>query len=551
MPRKGKCFSTCRKRPKPECEPPECYYTNGNKYKYCRLAFTRKMNKDCVSELKKPLDRQVESINVQPVPNRSLSLSPKYEEYGTPRSFTRSHSPVMDLRPSKKDIAVFRDKYVKRRATRKIGHFFRKTDPRVRSKFLQSVCSDAGVCIAFGTNASAIRKHFDDFNNFNLLSKPAERIGSVSSNGFVKELTYVNRGYVANAVLKSSADFNADNLLYEALVGFFLNKMSRMYPTFIETYGLYQYNIDGLAYNACKKDKLTDPMVLSVGLTRIAQSTKDITNQKVKGSCLSPISMAVLIQHLKSAKTMREMCETQTFVTKDLLYVLYQIYMTLSSMSDVFTHYDLHQDNVLVYEPVAGSHIEYHYHLEDGTETMFRSKYIAKIIDYGRCYYNDIDSVSIASESKSFYDNLVCKECKPRCGSGRGYEWLDYKPRRIKRDSYICSQKSNVSHDLRFLYSIGNKVKGMDLGLRTLIGRVVYGQGVAKGKGMYGTEPRPYSGLPLKINNIHDAFAALKDLVGQSREEIGNMVNYKLSKKLGELHIYGDKRTPMRYVPAK
>jgi hypothetical protein len=455
----------------------------------------------------------------------------------------------MDLHPTKEEIAKFREKYAKNAATRKIGKFLRKTDPRVRSKFLQSVCSDAGVCIAFGTNASAIRKHFDDFNNFNLLSKPAKLIGVVSKNGFVKELTYENRGYTANAVLKSSVHDNADNLLYEALVGFFLNKMSMKYPTFVETYGLYQYNVDGLAYNECKVNKLTNSAILSAGLTRIAKSAKDISNPTVNKSCLNPISMAVLIQHLKSAKTIGEKCTVNEFVKKDLLYVLYQIYMTLSSLSDVFTHYDLHRDNVLVYEPVVGSHIEYHYHFEDGTEMMFRSKYIAKIIDYGRCYYKDESSTSNVSESKSFRDGLVCKECKPSCGKWRGYEWLNYNPRQMKKFSFISSQRSNPSHDLRLLYSIGNRVAGMDLGLQALIGRVVYGEGVDKKVGVYGTEPNTDPGLPLKINNVHDAFDALKDLVEQPREELGNMIYYRTSKKLGELHIYGDGKTPMRWVP--
>ena len=176
--------------------------------------------------------------------------------------------------------------------------------------------------------------------------------------------------------------------------------------------------------------------------------------------------MAVLIQHLKSAKNIREKCYDRLFVTKDLLYVLYQVYMTLASLSTVFTHYDLHRDNVLVYEPVAGSHIEYHYHHSSTSggkkETVFRSKYIAKIIDYGRCYYNDTSSASNASESKSFYDNLVCKECKPKCGTGRGYGWMEYKPKQIKSAYYISSQRSNPSHDMRLLYSIGNKVAGMD-----------------------------------------------------------------------------------------
>lgn len=604
MPRKGKCFSTCRKRPKSDCDPPECYYTNGNKYKYCRLAFTRKMNKDCVPVLRKKPDSFLNSsssarpryvpsplsptpsivrryrkrpkspsgtpprrrapkppslsLPVASLPVASLpvaSLSPSYEDYGTPRSTpnkTRKFaSEIMDLHPTKEDIAAFREKYAKKAATRKIGKFLRHRDPRVRAKFLQSVCSDAGVCIAFGTNASSIRKHFDNFENFNLLSKPAEQIGAVSANGFVKELTYIHRGYTANAVLKSAAYSNADNLLYEAMVGFFLNKMSVIYPTFLETYGLYGYSADGLAYNACKNNKLTDPAVLSAGLTKLAQSAKEVGSYAVKVSCLSPTSMAVLIQHLKSAKTLHQMCSSRLFAMKDLLYVLYQVYMTLASLSEVFTHYDLHTDNVLVYEPVAGSHIEYHYHSGGKPETVFRSKYIAKIIDYGRCYYHDNDSTENTSDSKLFYDKMVCKECKPRCGTGRGYEWMSYKANQMKRSAFICSQRVNPSHDLRLLYSIGNKVKGMGPKLQTLIGGVVYGQGVAKGKGMYGTEPNMRSGRPWRINNVNDAFTWLEELVKDPMSEVQNEIDYRKSTLLGELHIYGDGKTPMKWVPSK
>ena len=554
MPRKGKCFSTCRKRPKSECDHPECHYTNGNKYKYCRLSFTRKMNEDCVPVLRKPNSftkkhRKHGSLRKQKKSQLSLSLSRKYEEYETP-----PEKQILELHPTKEEIAAFRDKYVKRAATRKIGKFLRRTDPRVRSKFLQSVCSDAGVCIAFGTNAAAIRKHFDNFNNFDLLSKHAVQIGSVSANGFVKELTYQHRGYMANAVLKSSAHFNADNLLYEALVGFFLNKMSERYPTFVETYGLYQYKADGLAYDACKNNKLTDPNILSDGLSRIAKSAKDISNPTVKASCLGPTSMAVLIQHLKSAKTLYQMLQNSRFVKYDLFYVLFQVYMTLASLSDVFTHYDLHRENVLVYEPVVGKHIEYHYHeplkaLTGKSDVIiFKSKYIAKIIDYGRCYFNDKERTGNTSDSKTFHDDLVCKECKPRCGSGRGYGWLEYVPTQMKKYHFISSQRSNPSHDLRLLYNIGTKVNGLENSMQMLISRVVYGKGVlAKDSNVYGTEPMPESGLPSKINNVKDAFMFLYALV--IRFKAMNDEYYKESTKLGELHIYEDK--PMRWVPAK
>ena len=122
MPRKNKCFSTCRKRPKSDCDPPECHYTNGNKYKYCRLSFTRKMNADCIS-----VPRNQKSSTVRSIPR--------------PRS--REVPKTMDLSPDKSKITAFRTKYLKKTATRKIGRFLRKTDPRVRTKFLQSVCSDA------------------------------------------------------------------------------------------------------------------------------------------------------------------------------------------------------------------------------------------------------------------------------------------------------------------------------------------------------------------------------------------------------------------------
>ena len=557
MPRKGKCFSTCRKRPKSECDHPECHYTNGNKYKYCRLSFTRKMNEDCVPVLRKQnsiTKKQVDQTRKRkhgPFHKQKKSLlifSPRYEKYSAP-----PEKQILNLHPKKEDIESFRLKYVKNTATRKIGRFLRRTDPRVRSKFLQSVCSDAGVCIAFGTNAAAIRKHFDEFDNFNLLSKPATQIGSVSANGFVKELTYMNRGYMANAVLKSSVQMNADNLLYEALVGFFLNKVSTIYPTFVETYGLYQYNADGLAYNECKGNKLTNPSVLTAGLKRIAKSTKDIDNLTVKTACLSPTSMAVLIQHLKSAKTLHEMLFNSRFVKNELLYILFQVYATLASMQDVFTHYDLHFENVLVYEPVIGEHIEYHYYYagEDShKKAIFKSKYIAKIIDYGRCYFNDKSSTRNTNESKKFYDNLLCKECKPYCGSGKGYGW--FKPDNMPNAGFICSQRLNPSHDLRLLYTIGYGSRdGMDPILKTLMKKVVYGKRVIPNFKQFGTEPNPVSGIPLKINNVTDAADALSELVIQPHFVEMNNDAYSGSKKLGELHIYGDGKTPMKWIPGK
>ena len=497
---------------------------------------------DCVPELKIPAKHKKTEKNWK------KTRSPDSIAFN-PDSSSSPHEGI-DLRPRASEIEAFRAKYAKKVATRKIGKFLRRTDPRIRTKFLKSVCSDAGVCIAFGREASTIKKHFANFDNFRLLSEPAKGIGAVSANGFVKELTYVNQGYVANAVLKSSAYQNADNLLYEALVGFFVNKLAIRFPSFVETYGLYKYNNDGLAYHECKTKKTVPAKVLEAGLTKYADESKDIGKQKVFQSCFDPISMAVLIQHLKSAKTLEEMCNAnRTFIRNDLLYVLFQIYMTLANTSNIFTHYDLHASNVLVYEPVAGSHIEYHYHI-GGEEITFNSPYIAKIIDYGRSYYRELGNDSIVGNSKNFYDKLLCKECKPKCGASSGFGWFEYKKGTIKRSSYISSQVPNPSHDLRLLNILnveGIRIRFPRLG--NILKKVVYGVGVAKANQQFGTEPNNASGLPSKINNVTDAFEALQELVQDPISYADNAREYAASLKLGELHIY-DQRQPMRFVPA-
>lgn len=504
MPRKGKCFSTCRKRTKPECEPPDCYYTNGNRYKYCRLAFTRKMGKDCI-----------------PVPR-----NPNH------RKTTKDNS-------TKEKIDEFRTKHIKKIATQKIARFLRKTDPRVRSKFLQSVCSDAGVCIAFGNHADTIRKHFLNFSDFKLLSKPLKRIGAVSANGFVNELTYERKGYIANAILKSSASKKSDNLLYEAMVGFFINKHSKHLPCFLETYGLYEY-YDTDIYDVLLKNNTNDSSLLDKGLSLIAANEKEIEDEDIRLSCAYPTTMAVLVQHLKEATTLHSKNQNEKFVKNDLVYVLFQVYMALYTLKESFTHYDLHTNNVLVYEPVKGKYIEYHYHLETGEKIVFKSPYIAKIIDYGRCYFNDN-----GKDSKKFQEKM-CKICvDPVCGNGRGYAWLNVDP--TSSNSFISSKTYHPSHDLRLLSNIGVK-KGMDGDMKKIMGKVVYGAGLNSSNKYYGTKPNPTSGLPLKINNVKDAYEMLRRYIAKPNViKLNNAIYGDESNRLGQLHVYHDHR-PMRYV---
>jgi hypothetical protein len=228
--------------------------------------------------------------------------------------------------------------------------------------------------------------------------------------------------------------------------------------------------------------------------------------------------------------------------------------MPLAEVSYAYTHYDLHEENVLLYEPVVGSHIEYFYHI-DGEIITFKSKYIAKIIDYGRSFFNQFGNTTSTGSSNAIYDT-VCRLCKPNCGATNGFGWLSVNPLQLRNVYHICSKIANQSHDLRLLYLLGRKPIPY-LKLQQLLAKVVYGKNLAPefdkyGKpidnSQYGTERNVTDGLPAKINNVSDASNALLELIQDPISFVKNENAYKSSTKLGELHIYND-GSPMQYIP--
>ena len=199
-----------------------------------------------------------------------------------------------------------------------IARFMKNVNPnKRRAYFLKSVCSDSGVCIAFGKENDKIKQHFDNFANFNYVTKK-ERIGAHSVNGFVDLITYENEGYISNAILKSSRIKNGDNLYYEFLVGQFINNQSLRFSCFVETYDLYNYiNDDNLKNNI----KNSPSFILQNGINKL-----DKKSGFLKMSCKNSQYMAILIQSIKDATPIHEMILFYKFANNDLLYALFQVY---------------------------------------------------------------------------------------------------------------------------------------------------------------------------------------------------------------------------------
>ena len=208
-----RCVSGCKSLEESICtRAPRCTYSNGQTRKYCRLGKGFKMQKQTCKVIKKIKKVDARNKIGRFILENNRSIKNRSEEK------------------------------TRKNASRKIAKFFKNTSEKRTSEFLKSICSDSGACIAFGTNRHKITKFFDGFTDFKYVEPPIKRIGKPSANGFVNEIKYKKSGYTAYAVLKSSTRPSADNLVYEYIVGQFINKQCNYFPCFLETYGFYFYN---------------------------------------------------------------------------------------------------------------------------------------------------------------------------------------------------------------------------------------------------------------------------------------------------------------------
>ena len=196
--------------------------------------------------------------------------------------------------------------------------------------------------------------------------------------------------------------------MYEYQVGQYINTKIKQFPCFIETYGLFKYE------NTFNLNNLNE-------LKKIEINWSD--------GCLNSDKLSILIQSVKykginsrgedvimMAKTIFGVISRWTPEQSDanLISILIQIYMPLSTLCNEFTHYDLNDLNVILYETNLNTYIEYNYHLQSGEIINFRSSYIAKIIDYGQAYFSYINGSTPQSIA-----NIICTD--PSCDINLGF----------------------------------------------------------------------------------------------------------------------------------
>jgi len=551
-----KCFSKCRKIPEDSCKEKSriCQFTKGSR-KYCRISKLYTLDNKC-NMIKKKIKIKPKEAS-QKIGNFILNITKKHRQKQQQEKIQQDKQKqslaskkignfIVNItkkhRQKQQQEKIQQDKQKQSLASKKIGKFMLNTENKRKAFFLKSICSDSGVCLAFGTEINKINQFFNGFTGFEYAVSPIKKIGAVSSNGFVKEIKYSREGYDAYAVLKSSTNEKSDNLLYEYEVGKFINKQNKIFPCFLETYGSYFY-LDNASWKHCKDVNTITPEVLKNSFHPVNKTIN------YSHGCVYSKYISILIQHIKNADSVEDFltnAKRETDVMKqyyllnfELLHILYQIYMPLSTLSTEFTHYDLHMDNVLLYEPIKNSYITYNYHLKSGLTVKFNSKYIAKIIDYGRSYYYEDTN----NNSKKTYDTICkIKNCDPNCGEDVGLTilGLEIPPGSFQ---YISSQVKNQSADLRLIKLVQDEIlnhSNVQPDINTLLN-------IIKFTGTHGTKQVTKSGLPHKINNVKDVCAKIEELITKPEHILRDNSRFMHLTKIGDFHIYEDKR-PMRFV---
>lgn len=336
-------------------------------------------------------------------------------------------------------------------------------------------------------------------------------------------------------------------------MGVFINKKNLVFPCFVETYKLCYYHDDDV-YNKLYQDGLTknDFVGENIGQNKGELNyTLMLNPDLIANSCAASYRWCLCIQHIKNATSLyRHVARSsneQDFYTVDLVTHLYQVYCPLANMSDVFTHYDLHSENVLLYKIPHDKYIKMIYYYPDNTTVEFNTDAISKIIDYGRSYINDEEE---RIESMTFYDILcgseVCnRDENGRCGDEKGFGWLG-------SDEYnIDSLKRNKSHDLRLLADIRRQLNNEYDGensehMASVFDNLIY-------EGRFGTPELqtelPGSQFSNRINNVEDAHIALKNIIQTIPYfKVDNDRIFSEKTKLGEMHVWVDGTRNVNFV---
>lgn len=413
------------------------------------------------------------------------------------------------------------------------GSKFKRRGPGIEMSCLEEI----DICTSIGIHHDFLsRKYlYSDISNAvsiqALYIDPADRM---NRNGIIFKLLYrysTNDGgdkVDSSCVLKCTKQKQSrndkstatvpDNLYYEFLVGHeFVNDVISMYPFFIATHGCFLIRgYDDLHALHASGRNIDGPEFKSRFIQEIQNRSGILNDRRV---CTDARRYCVLLEFIPNAVALRSLLygklRNRSFLYNELVKVLFNIYAALHFLKRRFTHYDLHDGNIVLSQ-IPETHFKYVYKgiNDDGTDLVFFSMYVPKIIDYGRCFFvgNNTSANNIKHELErvTVYDN--CKSMGWLINPNPAYEY--------RNNFFVKPWRKNESHDLKLLWHI-NRFKDMiPPCLKDALSHLQY-------EGEYGTPEIVSDGERYKrdgsLCSVTDAFHALKHVITHMNED----VNYR------------------------
>jgi hypothetical protein len=275
--------------------------------------------------------------------------------------------------------------------------------------------------------------------------------------------------------------------------------------------------------------------------------------KNIKESCMNSDKLAILVQYLKNPVTIDEDFEIshtddngviEDFLDTELAQLLYQIYGPLSALKNCYTHYDLHNGNVLLYKLKENTFITMKY-IYNNEVIQFNTRYLVKIIDYGRSFFKIDNKNNSKTILQKICEEPICNKDQS-CGDESGYAWnqipsaKDIEDGTFEENHFICSSIRNISHDLIFTQKIEHMFPGP---VNDILMKVVY-------SGKFGTEELHSEQGSSLINNVSDMESELKNYILYDQNFRGrNQQLYDDDENIGILTIYVDEKKEMVFRP--
>ena len=252
-----------------------------------------------------------------------------------------------------------------------------------------------------------VYSEFNDFEPKNI--KKIEKLdANKSANGVVFKVTMEGDKKLYILKMSQPEDMNfvqlTDNLMYECEVGLFLNEHRYRFPCFLKTFSLFKANDDKTIDERIDSiNSIKDDLIGSERFTHDDTGLKNANIVYNPKTCADKNKYMVLSEYF-DGETLRSMLSEKTFDNAEYNNVLFQIYGPLYALKDFYMHRDLHSGNVMIKQLDQPIQFTYHYGILGQKHTVtFTSKYLVKLIDYGRGYIREVD------ERFSTYDELMEK----------------------------------------------------------------------------------------------------------------------------------------------